>query len=97
MADEPKDERAYLLITFDLPNQLMLKTEEVTGNLGGKHQPVKVDWVRLFGTIKHKVAPPPKGPPWTRTVVDDDYRPAGTRPWKDDDETGEADERPPEV
>lgn len=78
--------RAYLLITFDLPHQRMLATEEVVGPFEGHFDTVRVDWQRVFDLIKEKgdeVAPKrlpwkqqlqdddPKDPPWERAEVDD--------------------------
>lgn len=39
--------RAYLLITFDLPNQKLISTEEVVGPFEGEFQEVIVDWDRI--------------------------------------------------
>lgn len=86
MANTREGGRAYLLITFDLPNQRMLSTEEVVGKFEADFQPVAVDWGRVISMInvmadKHppKKAPwsakddapiPPIGPPWNRAAVD---------------------------
>jgi hypothetical protein len=87
MAKTREGGRAYLLITFDLPNQRMLKTEEVVGRFDGEFQPVAVDWGRVISMInvmadkhspkrpwspKDDVPIPPIGPPWNRASVDED-------------------------
>jgi hypothetical protein len=101
--------RAYLLITFDLPNQKIVRTEEVVGPIEGEFNKVVVDWRRVFSIVKHEHGTP-KDPPWTRPVIDegeegpkgrprkrtyDAEEPPKDPPWRDPDK--EDVERPPDV
>ena len=99
--------RAYLLITFDLPNQKIVQTEEVVGPFEGEFNKVAVDWRRIFSIIKH-AQDPPKDPPWT-SPRNEEEGPKGLRrklsyaaedppkgpPWGDPDK--EDIERPPDI
>ena len=69
--------RAYLIVTFDLPNQQIVRTEEVVGTFEGEFNEVTVDWQRVFGIVKARsTEEPPKNPPWTRSPVGEELREA---------------------
>ncbi len=90
--------RAYLLITFDLPNQRIVASEEVVGPFEGEFNNVTVDWQRVFRMVKLKRSEePPKIPPWTDTRADrkDAEDPPKIPPWTDADVDDV--ERPPRV
>ena len=87
--------RAFLLITFDLPNQRIVATEEVVGPFEGEFNNVTVDWQRVFRMVKLKRdEEPPKIPPWTRAAPGADDPPK-IPPWTDADVDDV--ERPPKV
>src|SRR5687768_5445888 len=74
-------DRAYLLITFDLPNQKILSTEEVVGPLEGERHKVIVDTERLLKLIKANAEDRPKDPPWSPPAKDKDDPPPKDPPW----------------
>ena len=69
--------RAYLVVTFDLPNQQIVRTEEVVGLFEGEFNEVNVDWQRVFGIVIAKDGEKlEKNRPWTHSPVAEELKSA---------------------
>lgn len=77
--------RAYLVVTFDLPNQQIVRTEEVVGPFEGEFNEVVVDWQRVFGIVIAKGGEGlGKNRPWTRSSVAEELKSARRIARRDD-------------